>query len=161
MARSGLGALVPVLLFADAVSLYLAWDWVRDSGRGGGEAFLIVALYVVLAFFAGGWAIKIGGGLSLRGAMQRLQRQESPDAQLLNALLAVIGGILLMVPGLASDAIGLLLILPGTRALPRALLRRTVVMRRGRAPPPGPRGAPPGRPPQPGGPVEVDEYRVE
>lgn len=143
--KSGLGALVPVLLFADAVSIYLFWDWVRDSGRGGFESFAITILYLILAGFAGIWAMKIGGGLSLRGAMLAAQRAESPDTSLLNALLALIGGVLIAFPGLASDAIGILLLLPVTRALPRALLRRAIVKRR----------------PQPATPLEVEDYRVE
>ena len=137
------GSLVLVLLVGDAVSLWLLFDRLR-GGRSGFEAFLIVLLYVVLAAFAGVWAIRAGGAASLGSAAREMVRTGRPERHLLNALLALAGGLLIAFPGLLSDALGIMLLVPPTRTGARWLLRRAF-------PPP----------PEPAGPMEVRDYRIE
>lgn len=53
-----------------------------------------------------------------------LRRGHMPVGGLMDGLLVLIGGIVLLTPGLITDILGLLLLLPGTRSAFRAYLRR-------------------------------------
>src|SRR5262245_9384767 len=48
----------------------------------------------------------------------------APERELVSGLLVFVGGLLLVLPGVISDAMGVLLLLPPTRALIVRLLRR-------------------------------------
>jgi UPF0716 protein FxsA len=82
-----------------------------------------------------------------RGAWQRFNQAISqgrfPGREVADGLMITIGGALLLTPGFITDAVGLLLLLPPTRAIARRLLRayaarRFVVVGMG-----GMRGTPP------------------
>ncbi len=85
-----------------------------------------------------------------RGAWQRFNQAISqgrfPGREVADGLMITIGGALLLTPGFITDAVGLLLLLPPTRAIARRLLRayaarRFVVVGMG-----GMAGAPPREP---------------
>ena len=85
-----------------------------------------------------------------------LEAGNPPVREVLDGVLVIFGGALLLTPGFISDFLGLLLLLPPTRALVRAMLVRRFAERMiasatraapvGFGPPPGPagRGARPG-----------------
>lgn len=68
-----------------------------------------------------------------RGAWRRLNealaQRRFPGKEVADGVLIVIGGTLLLVPGFVTDAFGLVLLIPPTRALVRALLTRLTVGR--------------------------------
>lgn len=68
-----------------------------------------------------------------RGAWRRfneaLAQRRFPGREVADGVLIVIGGTLLLAPGFLSDVVGLLLLLPPTRALARRLLRRLAIGR--------------------------------
>lgn len=64
------------------------------------------------------------GARTLRQMQAALARGETPAEGMLGPALVVVGGVLLMVPGVISDVMGLLLLLPPTRRLVAAQLRR-------------------------------------
>lgn len=81
-----------------------------------------------------------------RGAWQRFNRalaeRRFPGREVADGLMITVGGVMLLVPGFITDAFGLLLLFPPTRAIARRLLqayaaRRFVVIGMG-----GARGAP-------------------
>ncbi len=87
-----------------------------------------------------------------RGAWQRfnqaLAEGRFPGREVADGLMITVGGVLLLTPGFITDAVGLLLLLPPTRAIARRLLqayagRRLMVVGMG-----GVRGGP--RPYEPG-----------
>ncbi len=89
-----------------------------------------------------------------RGAWRRfnqaLGERRFPGREVADGLLITLGGALLLTPGFITDAVGLLLLIPPTRAIARRLLqaylaRRVVVVGVG-----GMRGAPPGAEPRSG-----------
>lgn len=131
-----LGFLAVVLfLVADVASLVLL-------GRAYGGWWVFGAL--LFAFLAAILTFRAIGPLTAVRVAGRLRRGELPGRELIDALLMAAAGGLFLVPGLVSDALALLLVLPGLRALPRWLLVRWV---RGRAvlvhtdaPPPPPAG---------------------
>lgn len=79
----------------------------------------------------------IGGSLLLkhqgRGAWRRfnqaLSERRFPGREVADGVLIIIGGTLLLTPGFLTDIVGILLLLPPTRALARAGMRRFVVGR--------------------------------
>jgi UPF0716 protein FxsA len=97
-----------------------------------------------------------------------------PHREVLDGVLVIFGGALLLTPGFATDILGLLLLIPPTRALIRGVLARRLLPRlvvsglggiRG-APSPGGFGPRPGRPDDPrdadveGSATEVDQKRL-
>ncbi len=86
-----------------------------------------------------------------RGAWRRfneaLAQRRFPGKEVVDGLLIVIGGTLLLTPGFLTDVVGLLLLIPPTRAIVRSVLRRFTIgrfvvvgMAGGRAPGPGATG---------------------
>jgi len=65
-----------------------------------------------------------------RGAWQRfnlaIAERRFPGREVADGLMITIGGVLLLTPGFITDAVGLLLLLPPTRAIARRLLRSYV-----------------------------------
>jgi UPF0716 protein FxsA len=74
----------------------------------------------------------IGGSMLLkhqgRGAWRRfneaLAQRRFPGREVVDGVLIVVGGTLLVTPGFITDIFGLFLLIPPTRALARAVLRR-------------------------------------
>jgi UPF0716 protein FxsA len=68
-----------------------------------------------------------------RGAWRRfneaLAQRRFPGKEVVDGLLIVVGGTLLLAPGFLTDIVGLLLLIPPTRAVVRGLLRRFTVGR--------------------------------
>jgi UPF0716 protein FxsA len=79
----------------------------------------------------------IGGSMLLkhqgRGAWRRfneaIAQRRFPGREVVDGVLIVIGGTLLVTPGFITDVVGLFFLIPPTRALARALLRRFTVGR--------------------------------
>lgn len=68
-----------------------------------------------------------------RGAWRRfneaIAQGRFPGKEVVDGVLIVIGGTLLVTPGFITDAVGILLLLPPTRALSRRLLKRITLSR--------------------------------
>lgn len=77
------------------------------AGAAGG---LAVFLLLLAGLVLGGVVIKRAGRRAFRNLNEALQRGTAPSSG--GNGLMMLGGLLLMIPGLASDALGLLLLLP-------------------------------------------------
>jgi UPF0716 protein FxsA len=68
-----------------------------------------------------------------RGAWRRfneaLAQRRFPGKEVVDGLLIVVGGTLLLAPGFLTDIVGLLLLIPPTRAIVRGVLRRFTIGR--------------------------------
>jgi UPF0716 protein FxsA len=64
-----------------------------------------------------------------RKVRAQLRAGTVPAADLVDGLLILVAGLLLIIPGFVTDAIGLLLLLPPVRGLVRRLLRRRYSVR--------------------------------
>ncbi len=98
------------------------------------------------------------GLASLAQANERLREGADPAGDILGDLLSSIAGLLLVIPGLATDFVGVCLLLPGfRRRISQGWLRQADILRYDirvdggmGGPPPGPRsGPPPGPRPAP------------
>ncbi|OLZ66168.1 hypothetical protein AV521_28810 [Streptomyces sp. IMTB 2501] len=84
------------------------WLLTLVAGAAGGFA---VFLLLVAGFVAGSVVIKRAGRRAFQSLNEALQRGGSPERGGGNGLM-MLGGLLLMIPGLVSDVAGLLLLVP-------------------------------------------------
>jgi UPF0716 protein FxsA len=110
--------LVVALLFvplADAALLVAVAGWLG--------AVETVAL-VVLTALVGMLFVRAEGRHTLRRLQRAATRGEQPTDALLDGALLVAAGAFLLTPGLVTDAIGFLLVVPPTRVVVREVLER-------------------------------------
>ena len=94
-------------------------------GIGVGET--IVVLLLVSA--VGGWLCKREGVGVLRRIQRGLESHQLPTKELADGGLIVLAGALLVTPGFLSDVLGILLLLPPTRAVLRTVLLAALARR--------------------------------
>jgi UPF0716 protein FxsA len=96
-------------------------------------------LGVLISAIAGALLIRWQGLAVLRDMQATVQRGEVPGRQIADAMLIGLGGLLLIVPGYFTDAVGLLLLIPPLRGLLyRALASRVQVVSEPSVPPADP-----------------------
>ena len=110
----GLGALAEVVVYVLVASqIGLGWT-----------------ILLTLATSALGWLLLARQGTrALADLRERAQEHRPPGRALGDAGLIAAGGLLMVLPGFLGDLLGLLCLLPGTRALPRAVLARVLLRR--------------------------------
>jgi UPF0716 protein FxsA len=79
---------------------------------------------LLLATLAGAALLKREGSRTLGAFSEALRTRRPPHRELLDGMLIATAGVFIVVPGLVSDVVGLLLLLPPTRALVRRRLLR-------------------------------------
>lgn len=109
------------LLVLLAVPLLELYVFVQVAGSIG---FLPALAWLIGIGFVGAWVVKLQGLSTLRRANARVARGEMPTDEVVNGFLILVGGVLLLAPGFLSDAVGVLLVLPPTRALVRGTVKR-------------------------------------
>lgn len=112
-----LGFLLLAFLVVPIVELYLFVEVSASIGFGA-ALFWIVAVSVI-----GAWLVKREGMGALRRANAKVSAGELPTDELINGILIVFAGALMLTPGFLTDATGLLLLFPPTRAMVRRPLR--------------------------------------
>ncbi|AJP01060.1 membrane protein [Streptomyces cyaneogriseus subsp. noncyanogenus] len=100
----------------------------------GASSGLVVFLLLIAGFVLGSVVIKRAGRRALRNLTETLQQQPGatppaarPDSE--GNGLMMLGGVLLMIPGLISDTAGVLLLLPPVQKAARRTAERTVERR--------------------------------
>jgi UPF0716 protein FxsA len=81
---------------------------------------------VVLAGVAGAALARSQGRRVLQGWQESLAQGRMPEDGVLDGLLVLIGGVLLIAPGVLTDLVGVLLLLPPTRRIALRLVRARV-----------------------------------
>ena len=87
-----------------------------------------VVLLVVMSLL-GAWLLRREGARTWRAFREALAHGRLPAAEVADGALVIFGGALLLTPGFATDALGLLCVLPPTRAVLRRLLTRSFARR--------------------------------
>jgi UPF0716 protein FxsA len=110
-----------------------------------GEAIGAIPTILILAAdsIVGSMLLRSQGRRAWSRFRQALERGAIPHREVLDGALVIFGGAFLITPGFISDVVGLLLLLPPTRALFRRLLvrrlgRRIEIRSRSRRTPRGP-----------------------
>ena len=93
----------------------------------GGLIGVLPTLALLLAVsLLGAMLLRHQGRGAWRSFNEAIAERRFPGREVADGLLITIGGALLLTPGFITDAVGLLLLLPPTRAVARRLLRTYV-----------------------------------
>ena len=114
---------VLALIVVPIVELYV----IVQVGQGIG-VLPTLALLVVMSL-VGGFLLRREGRRTWGALTSALQAGRVPAKEVADGALVVLGGALLLTPGFATDAFGLLCILPPSRAVLRRLLTGVVAKR--------------------------------
>jgi UPF0716 protein FxsA len=79
---------------------------------------------LIVVSFIGAWLTRHEGFVVLRRLRAQLDAGRTPTGELIDGVLVLTAGVLMLIPGFVTDAIGLLMLFPPTRAPLRAYLRR-------------------------------------
>ncbi|WP_284743034.1 FxsA family protein [Amycolatopsis sp. RTGN1] len=71
--------------------------------------------------FIGSWLARREGAKAMRAFMDAARAGQPAEKELTDGMLVGLGGVLILVPGFVSDVLGLLLMLPPSRAVARRL----------------------------------------
>lgn len=113
-----LGLLFLVFVIVPILEIYVAVQVGHAIG-----ALNTVGLLLLLSL-VGMWLTKREGLSVIARIRGRLETNQMPTNELIDGGLVLAGGLLLIVPGFVTDAFGLLLLFPPTRALARTILKR-------------------------------------
>ena len=84
---------------------------------------------LLLVSLVGAWIVKHQGSSTVRRIRDELAMGRVPGASLVDGALIFCAGVLLLVPGFVTDAVGLVLLMPPVRHGVRALLARRLNVR--------------------------------
>lgn len=70
---------------------------------------------VIVTAFVGSWLVSRQGRDTIRAVRTELERGAFPAASLAHGAMILLAGAFLLTPGLLTDAVGLLLLVPGVR----------------------------------------------
>lgn len=96
-------------------------------GQSIGVGWTLVLLLAMA--LAGAWLARRETGRTYRSLQRALESGRMPTDEATDAILVMVGGFLLILPGFLTDIVGLLLVLPFTRPTARRLLQTVVAAR--------------------------------
>lgn len=88
---------------------------------------LEVILLTIVTGIIGAALAKSQGLSVLRNIQQEMAEGRMPASNLIDGVMILIGGILLLTPGVLTDAFGILLLIPWTRVLMKKLLMKWMI----------------------------------
>ena len=97
------------------------WLLVKLGGHYGVGPTLLL---VVVTGIAGAWMARTQGVMILLSIQRELAEGRMPAPQMIDGVMILVAGILLLTPGLITDAAGFLLLVPPVRVIIRGWLRR-------------------------------------
>ena len=110
--------LLLLLMLLPLAELYVL---MKLGGRIGGMATLLL---IVSSGGIGALVVRAEGMRVLRSWQEAFGRGVAPADRILDSMLVFLGGVLLIVPGVISDAIGLLVLVPFTRRIVARIVAR-------------------------------------
>ncbi|HEX4901415.1 MAG TPA: FxsA family protein [Acidimicrobiales bacterium] len=116
-----LGLLLLAFLVIPIIELYV---FVQVADAIG---FLPTLAWIVIVSVVGAWVVKHEGLQAWRRASERAAAGQVPTTELANGVMILLGGALLLTPGFFTDVLGLVLVLPPTRAALRGTVMRRFV----------------------------------
>lgn len=87
---------------------------------------LTTVMIVIFTGMVGAYLARMEGLRVLLGVQRDMQEGRMPAEKLLDGFLILIGGILLITPGILTDIVGFLLVIPASRALIKVWVRRRI-----------------------------------
>jgi UPF0716 protein FxsA len=83
--------------------------------------------------FLGAWLMRREGSKTWRALNTAITTGKLPTGEMLDAVLVMVGGVMLMLPGFFTDIFGLIFLLPFTRPIARNLLHLFIARRAARS----------------------------
>ena len=83
-------------------------------------------MLIILTGVVGAYLARLQGFLIMRRMQDNLDQGIMPTEEMLDGMMVFCGGVVLLTPGFITDAIGLLLLLPFTRALIKIWARKKI-----------------------------------
>ena len=118
---SPFAVLLLLLLTVPLLEIYLLISIGKIIGAG------TTVLVVVLTAVVGAWLLRLQGLQTLRRVQRAADKGELPAVELVEGLMLLISGVLLLTPGLFTDAIGFIALVPGIRRrMAQALLKHFI-----------------------------------
>lgn len=111
------------LLFVLLIVVPVAELWVIVQFAQAIGLLETIGLLIVVSV-AGAYLLKQQGMATWRRMQATLARGEMPGREMTDAFLVMLGGALLLTPGFLTDAVGILLLLPPTRAALKGVFRK-------------------------------------
>ena len=111
------------LLFVALLAIPIAELWAIVQVADGIGVVPTLLLLIGISV-AGAWLLKQQGTATWRNMQESLRRGQMPAKEATDGALILLGGALLLTPGFLSDAVGLLLLLPPTRAALKGVVMR-------------------------------------
>ena len=115
--------LILAFIVTPLAELYVIWQ------VGGLIGILPTLVLLLAASILGGLLLRAQGRAAWRRFVAALQTGRPPAREVADGALILFGGALLLTPGFITDALGLALLVPPTRALVRGTLVRTLAPR--------------------------------
>jgi UPF0716 protein FxsA len=121
--RYGWWLLFAAFILVPLVEIYV----IIQVGQVIGPWWTILLLIADSIF--GSWLIRHEGRRAWQALTYALQTGRMPAKELADGALILVGGTLMIAPGFVTDIVGILMILPVTRPIGRAVLSRIVARR--------------------------------
>lgn len=96
---------------------------------GHAIGFLATIGLLILASLFGAALLRHEGARTLGAFLEALRTRKPPHRELLDGMLIAAAGVLIVLPGFVSDALGLLLLVPPIRVLVRRRVLRSAAQR--------------------------------
>ncbi len=109
-----------MILFVILPALELTILIRTSASIGAGNTIMII----IITGIAGAYLARLQGFLVIRDIQTQIERGIMPTQHMLNGLMIFCGGILLLAPGLITDTIGFLLLIPYTRNLFQHIIQK-------------------------------------
>jgi UPF0716 protein FxsA len=139
-------ALIVFLLIFVGIPLIELYFLIQVGSQIG--AFSTIFLTVLTAII-GGWMVRAQGLSTLMRVRESMERGEPPAMEMMEGAVLLVCGLLLLLPGFVTDAVGFLFLVPPLRrGLLAAGLKGAGVMRPGGSPAGSPDGEPKRRSPR-------------
>ena len=120
---------LPLMIFAVllvCVPILEVWLLIAVSDQIGGWPLIAILVAEVLL---GAWLMRREGSRAWKALNAAFSTGRVPSGELADAALVLVGGVLLMLPGFATDVLGLAFLLPITRPLARRVVAFFVARR--------------------------------
>lgn len=121
MVREQIGQVVRCAGMAVAFLLYVFAEIAAIWAVGSAVGVLGTLGLLLAGAFIGSWLARREGAKAMRAFMSAARAGQPAEKELTDGMLVGLGGVLILVPGFVSDVLGLLLMLPPTRAVARRL----------------------------------------
>jgi UPF0716 protein FxsA len=112
--------IVWLLILLPILDLYILIKASQTMGFG------ITVVLIILTGIAGYYLAKTEGKLVIRNINNAMSQGNIPGNEILTGFSILIGGFLLLLPGIVTDIVGITMVLPGTRNFYKEYIRRKI-----------------------------------